>query len=82
MIKKISFKMKVTIPLFMIGIGLTIISSILIYKTQYNMQQAAGIVNTTDTVLAISSYIHELQKERAKSVLSLLSGLNHRLKVI
>lgn len=66
---KISFKMKVTIPLILLGLGLTTVSSVLIYKTRANMQQAAGLVKSTDTVLAISAYIHELQKERAKSIL-------------
>lgn len=71
MLKSLSFKTKIASALLFLSLGLIVVSTILIVQYRTQFQQANGLSRTSQVTLKISDFIHELQKERAKSVLFL-----------
>lgn len=71
MLRTFSFKIKIASTLLFLSLGLVVVSAVLIdqYRTQF--QQANGLSRVSQVTLKISDFIHEIQKERAKSVLLL-----------
>lgn len=71
MLSRVSFRLKIVGLLLFILLGLIITSGMLIRKFNEDRKQAIGLSQSAEVIEGISNLIHEIQKERARTVLFL-----------
>ena len=83
MLSRVSFRLKIVGLLLFILFGLIITSGMLIRKFNEDRKQAIGLSQSAEVIEGISNLIHEIQKERARTVLFLnkvIIHFHHRYK--
>ena len=65
----LSIRQRTALPILLMTVGLAAVSSLLVSTYWKRLQQADGMLKAAQSIALVSDVIHELQKERGRSVL-------------